>query len=95
LALPLGCLGIAVLFAVIFACIATATKPTEAAMRTEVCSKMGIFACGAGKLGESLGMVQFTYHDYLFFSTLTVKVANEPEKTAAIGILGQIMTSTK
>lgn len=87
-----GCLALIVLVLIIVACIATATKPTESELRGEVCTKLGTLLCGGGALAESFGLVTLKYHDYIFFSTLTMQSGQGKEETIAYGVFGQVLT---
>ena len=88
-----GCLAVILILFVIGGCILAASKPTESAMRSEVCTKLGGAVCAAGSIIEGLGFVTISYHDYILFSTLTIKAGSEPEKTIAFGIFGQTITN--
>jgi hypothetical protein len=87
-----GCLALIIILFVIVACAAISSKPTESVMRSEVCTKLGTIGCGFGAVVEGFGIIKVTYHDYIFLSTLSVKISDEPEKTVAIGIFGNIFT---
>lgn len=87
-----GCLALIALVLIIVACTATASKPTESELRSEVCTKLGTLVCGGGALAESLGFVTLKYHDYIFFSTLTVQTGQDKEETIAYGMFGQVLT---
>lgn len=87
-----GCLGIVLLLVVLLACAAVGTKPSEMTMRETVYRKYGPLVRVAGGVCETLGVCEITYNDYLFFSTLSVKIGNKPEMTAAIGFFGQVIT---
>ena len=87
-----GCLTFILILLVIVALAAVATKPTESALKNSLAAKYGwLFQVGS-TLGQNLGLVNFAYHDYLFFSTLTIQVIGEPERTAAFGVFGQVIT---
>jgi hypothetical protein len=87
-----GC-GCGVLFAllVVAGIIAATTKPDEAAMKKAIVAKHGIgFGIGAA-VGELAGTAKYTYHDYIFFSTMTMQGILGGEKTIAYGVFGQVI----
>jgi hypothetical protein len=86
-----GCLGLLFILLVIFAGLAIAFKPDEKALRSEACKKSGSIACGAGSTGETLGLYKISYHDHTVFSTLTLKLPGDTERTVALGALGQVI----
>src|SRR5262245_39019801 len=75
----IGC-GLFPILLVIAGVAAVATKPDEAALKKAVVSKFGVgFGVGAA-IGEALGTAKYTYHDYFFFSTLTMKGVGGSER---------------
>jgi predicted nucleic acid-binding Zn ribbon protein len=82
--------GLVLIVVVIILSAAFISKPNESKMRDEVCTKVGALACVAATFAESLGTVTISYHDYLVFSTLTIKSNQQPEKNIALGVFGQV-----
>jgi hypothetical protein len=67
------------------------TKPDQAAIWKAMQEKHGIAVPIGVVIGEALGTVKYTYHDYLFFSTLTQRGIDGVERTIAYGVLGQVI----
>jgi hypothetical protein len=84
-------LGLVLVLLVVFAGLAIAFKPDEKALRDGACKKSGSIACGAGSAGETIGLYKISYHDHTVFSTLTLKLPGDSERTVALGVLGQVI----
>jgi hypothetical protein len=71
---------------------AAVTKPSESAMKEALLEKHGLHY-SVGAIAENVGLVEMKYHDYLIFSTLTVEILLQPERTAAYGVFGKTFVS--
>ena len=76
--------------AAIFLVIAAVTKPDEATVRAAVRDKHGLVVSLAAAFGELVGTAQYRYHDYVVFSTLTLRSMDGSEETVATGIFGSV-----
>lgn len=76
------------LLVVLAAIAAAVTKPNESALRGALTEKYGLIY-GAGAVAEKLGLLNVQYHDYLLFSSLSVQVPFDAERTVAYGIFGK------
>src|SRR5262245_45985121 len=85
-----GCIIFLVLL-VIAGIAAAATKPGELGMKKAIVAKHGAGFGFAAAFGEAIGTAKSTYHDYLVFSTLTMKDLRGTERTLAIGLFGQVI----
>jgi hypothetical protein len=76
------------LLVILVGVIAAVTKPNESALKNALLEKYGL-VYGVGALAEKIGLVEMKYHDYLIFSTLSIQLGIEPERTVAFGLFGK------
>jgi hypothetical protein len=77
-----------VILAVLLVTLAV-TKPNEAAHRAAVAQRTPVVRAIFG-MTEFLGTADLHYHDYLLFSTLTVRAASGGELPLTLGFLGKV-----
>jgi hypothetical protein len=80
--------AVVVVLIIVIGIVAVVTKPSESSLRTALTEKYGLI-WGVGVVAEKIGLVNISYHDYIFVSRLSVQIGTDPERTVAYGFFGK------
>ncbi|HEV7644501.1 MAG TPA: zinc ribbon domain-containing protein [Pyrinomonadaceae bacterium] len=80
--------GLLILLLAVITVAAALTKPSESVLKNALVEKYPLLY-GIGFVEEKIGLGNMKYHDYLIFSTFSVDLIGEPERTVAFGLFGK------